>query len=80
MPKIWRITLGALFIVGGVLGFLPILGFWMIPVGLFIMSPDFKWARRGYLSLTVHVRRARHKREKKQEKEKEHKNNKIDNK
>lgn len=32
--------LGILLIFGGFLGFLPILGFWMIPLGLFILSYD----------------------------------------
>lgn len=48
LPKnrVIRITLGILFIIGGVLGFLPILGFWMIPVGLLFLSIDFAIARR----------------------------------
>lgn len=41
-----RMSAGTLLIVGGVLGFLPILGFWMIPLGLFILSLDLHWARR----------------------------------
>lgn len=48
LPKsrVIRITLGILFIIGGVFGFLPILGFWMIPVGLLFLSIDFAMARR----------------------------------
>jgi len=45
--------------VGGVLGFLPILGFWMIPLGLLVLAPDFRWARRGYLSIMTWLRRHR---------------------
>jgi hypothetical protein len=45
-----RIVLGVLFVVFGMLGFLPILGFWMIPVGLLILSQDLaivrRWRRR----------------------------------
>ena len=41
-----RITLGALLILGGVLGFLPILGFWMIPLGLGVLSVDLPAVRR----------------------------------
>jgi hypothetical protein len=51
-----RIILGGLLILGGFLGFLPILGFWMVPLGLLIraeirlgrwlVSKHPKWARR----------------------------------
>ena len=43
----WRIALGASLVGGGVLGFLPILGFWMLPLGLFVLSVDSPWVRRG---------------------------------
>jgi hypothetical protein len=35
-----RRTVGATLIIGGVLGFLPILGFWMFPLGLLVLSDD----------------------------------------
>ena len=35
-----RIPTGSLLIVGGVLGFLPILGFWMLPIGLALLADD----------------------------------------
>jgi len=41
-----RVTLGVLLIIGGVLGFLPILGFWMVPLGILILSYEFAWVRR----------------------------------
>lgn len=41
-----RIMLGCLLLVGGVLGFLPILGFWMVPLGLLILAVDIPMARR----------------------------------
>lgn len=41
-----RLILGIALILGGVLGFLPIVGFWMIPLGLGVLSYDFHWARR----------------------------------
>lgn len=44
--QIARVGLGVLFIVGGILGFLPIVGFWMIPVGLLILSYDVPAIRR----------------------------------
>ncbi len=44
--RIGRIVLGVLLIFLGFLGFLPILGFWMIPLGLFILSHDLAVVRR----------------------------------
>ncbi|MEN3793290.1 hypothetical protein [Fulvimarina sp. MAC3] len=41
-----RMSLGALLVIGGALGFLPILGFWMIPVGLVVLSIDLPGVRR----------------------------------
>ena len=45
-PNPWlRKTVGILFVIGGLLGFLPILGYWMIPVGLALLAVDWPWAR-----------------------------------
>lgn len=41
-----RWVIGGLLIVGGLFGFLPVLGFWMIPVGLVIMATDLPPLRR----------------------------------
>ncbi len=45
-----RIASGSALIVGGIFGFLPVLGFWMIPTGLFVLSYDVpsvrRWRRR----------------------------------
>ena len=59
MPSVTRIIIGILLIIGGLLGVLPILGFWMVPLGLLVLSLDFRWARRGYLSLILWFRRRR---------------------
>lgn len=42
MPRsrVGRIATGSALVVGGTLGFLPILGFWMIPLGLVVLSHD----------------------------------------
>ena len=45
-PRWLRLGIGALFILGGILGFLPILGFWMIPLGLLVLSYDLPTVRR----------------------------------
>jgi hypothetical protein len=49
----WRITIGVLLIIGGCLGFLPILGFWMVPLGLVILSYEYAWVRRRRRRVTV---------------------------
>jgi hypothetical protein len=41
-----RIAIGVVLIFGGLLGFLPILGFWMVPVGLLVLSYEFAAVRR----------------------------------
>jgi hypothetical protein len=48
-----RIGLGILLIAGGLVGFLPILGFWMIPLGLLVLSVDLPIVRRWRRQLTV---------------------------
>ncbi len=53
-PNRWvRRGLGVLLILGGVLGFLPILGVWMIPLGLAILSDEHHWLRRPRRRLQV---------------------------
>ena len=44
--RIIRMILGLVLIVGGLFGFLPVLGFWMVPLGLLILSVDLPIARR----------------------------------
>ena len=46
VPPGVRSLVGALLMVGGVFGFLPILGFWMFPLGLAFVALDFPPARR----------------------------------
>jgi len=41
-----RIAIGVLLVLGGCVGFLPILGFWMIPLGLIVLSIDLPPVRR----------------------------------
>jgi hypothetical protein len=48
-----RVVLGIVLVFGGFLGFLPILGFWMLPLGLLILSIDFPPVRRWRRNLTV---------------------------
>jgi hypothetical protein len=45
-----RIAIGVLLIFFGIFGFLPVLGFWMVPLGLLVLSVDIprvrRWRRR----------------------------------
>ena len=52
-----RIGLGIALLIGGVFGFLPILGFWMIPLGLYVLSHDFASVRRFRRRSTVRLGR-----------------------
>jgi len=55
--KIGRILVGSLLIFGGLFGFLPILGFWMIPLGLVILSQDFAIVRRFRRRWAIRLKR-----------------------
>ncbi|MDP5348637.1 MAG: hypothetical protein NWT12_06295 [Paracoccaceae bacterium] len=49
VPPGLRLLVGLLLIIGGLLGFLPVLGFWMIPLGLGVAALDvlplWRWLR-----------------------------------
>jgi hypothetical protein len=49
VPAGARLILGLLLIVGGIFGFLPVLGFWMIPLGVAVAALDIvpliRWLR-----------------------------------
>ena len=50
VPRGLRLVLGVLLILGGLVGFLPVLGFWMIPLGIAVAALDvrlfIRWRRR----------------------------------
>jgi hypothetical protein len=54
-----RIAIGVALIVFGIFGFLPILGFWMIPLGLLVLSYEFASVRRLRRRLVVWWERRR---------------------
>ncbi|MDZ7841725.1 MAG: PGPGW domain-containing protein [Gammaproteobacteria bacterium] len=58
-PRVLRVSLGILLMLGGVLGFFPVLGFWMIPLGLIILAVDFRWARHALVNLRWRLRAMR---------------------
>ena len=51
--RIARIVIGVLLIVLGIFGFLPVLGFWMIPLGLIVLSVDLRFVRRARRRLEI---------------------------
>ena len=55
LPKsrLARMSVGVALIGGGCLGFLPILGFWMLPLGFVILSQDSAVVRRWRRRLSV---------------------------
>lgn len=51
-PNSWvRKSAGVLLITGGMLGFLPLFGYWMLPLGLALLAADWPWARHLYRKL-----------------------------
>lgn len=51
-----RLPLAVLFILGGFVGFLPIVGFWMLPLGLILLAIDLPRLRPGVAALAVRFR------------------------
>ncbi|KPQ06373.1 MAG: putative transmembrane protein (PGPGW) [Rhodobacteraceae bacterium HLUCCA12] len=52
-----RLPVAFLLLVGGLLGFLPILGFWMIPLGLLILAIDMPALRPVVSAAIIRIRR-----------------------
>jgi hypothetical protein len=60
LPPGVRTLIGFALIAGGLLGFLPILGFWMLPLGIAIASLDFPPLRRRLERWLIDTRRRYH--------------------
>ena len=58
-----RISVGILLVIFGLLGFLPVLGFWMIPLGVILLSVDFHWARHTRRKFEIWYGRRKQKRQ-----------------
>lgn len=43
-----RIPIGILLVGCGVLGFLPVLGFWMLPLGIVVLAVDIPFVRHWF--------------------------------
>jgi hypothetical protein len=58
--RVTRMGIGIALVLGGFLGFLPILGFWMVPLGLIILSVDVpfvrRWRRRAAVWIGLRLR------------------------
>jgi hypothetical protein len=55
---VWvRIPLAIGLMIGGVLGFLPVLGFWMLPLGLALFAMDLPFLRGPLAQLLAFVNR-----------------------
>ena len=52
-----RIPLALLLIPGGLLGFLPVLGFWMLPAGLLLLAVDVPAMRPAISAALIRSRR-----------------------
>jgi hypothetical protein len=50
-----RIPLAILLIVGGIFGFLPVLGFWMVPLGLLLLAIDVAFLQRPMVALVLWI-------------------------
>jgi purine-cytosine permease-like protein len=54
-----RKSIGVVLVIGGMFGFLPVLGYWMLPLGLALLAIDFPIARRLHRRLIVWWERQR---------------------
>jgi hypothetical protein len=52
-----RVPVGLFLIVGGLLSVLPVLGLWMLPLGLLLLAEDLPFVRRPMLRSLLWVER-----------------------
>ncbi len=55
--RLVRIPLGVLLILGGIFSFLPVLGAWMLPLGLFLIAIDLPFLQGPLNRLSFWVQR-----------------------
>ena len=55
--RVVRIGIGVLLVLGGVVGFLPVLGFWMVPLGFVVLATDVPIVRRLNRRVAVAAKR-----------------------
>jgi hypothetical protein len=54
--RLVRLPLALLLIVGGVFSFLPVLGFWMLPLGFLLLAVDLPFLRGPISALVIRAR------------------------
>ena len=52
-----RIPMGLLLVFGGIFSFLPLLGLWMLPLGLLLLSQDLPFLRRPIRRMLICLER-----------------------
>ena len=52
-PRIVRVAIGILLVIGGIFAILPVLGVWMIPLGLLVMFFEAPWVRAKWRAARV---------------------------
>ncbi len=62
LPKPVRIVAGILLVLSGLVGFLPILGFWMVPAGLAVLAIDIPIVKKLVHRMTTAFNRWRRQR------------------
>lgn len=55
--RLVRIPLGLFLVVGGLLSFLPVLGLWMLPLGLLFLAVDIPGLRGCVSAFSIRFRR-----------------------
>lgn len=55
--RVPRIVAGILLVLCGFVGFLPVLGFWMVPLGLLLLAQDVTFLRRPTVNAIYWVER-----------------------
>ncbi|MBW7922503.1 MAG: hypothetical protein H3C51_10425 [Rubellimicrobium sp.] len=55
--RIYRVPLAVLLILGGLLSFLPVLGLWMLPLGILLLALDLPLLRGPVTLATIRFRR-----------------------
>lgn len=55
--RVPRIIAGVLLVLFGLVGFLPVLGFWMVPLGLLLLAQDVTFLRRPTVNTIYWVER-----------------------
>ena len=55
--RLFRLPVGLLFVIGGVFSFLPVLGVWMLPLGLMLLAVDVPLIRPTVSAGFIRTRR-----------------------